>query len=100
MIITQYLKFNMMGFLHKFLQIYRIVTKSRHRLRTGGIISLNYFILTMYQSHTFSATTHRGFQHHGIADLITYHHSLPGTLQGLFRTGNYRYSGCNHVFTG
>mgnify|MGYP006987303015 CR=1 FL=1 len=90
----------MMRFFHKFLQINGIVTKRRHRFRTGCIVCFFHFIFAMNQTHTFTTASHRSFQHDRITDFVTDFLSLFYTLQRLFCTRNDRHSSCNHVFTG
>ena len=100
MIVTQNLKFYMMGFLHKFFQINRIIPERRHGLGTGGVICLHHFIFTVYQPHPFTAASHRSLQHDRIAYFITDTYRLFGTLQRLFRTGDYGNTCGNHTLTG
>ena len=70
-IITQYLKFDMMRLFHKFFQVNRIIPKRRKRFRPGGVISFLHLFFLMDQSHTFSTTAHRSLQHHRETDLFT-----------------------------
>ena len=100
MIVTQNLKFYMMGFLHKFFQINRIIPERRHGLGTGGVICLHHFIFTVYQPHPFTAASHRSLQHDRIAYFITDTYRLFGTLQRLFRTGDHGNACGNHTLTG
>ena len=58
MIITQNLKFDMVRFFHKLLQINSIISKRRHGFRTGSIISFHYLIFIMNKTHTLSAAAH------------------------------------------
>ena len=99
-IITQNLEFDMMRFFYKFFQINGIVTKRRHRFRTGCVIGFFHFVHIVNQAHAFTSTTHGSFQHDRITDLITDFFGLFHTLQRLFCTRNDRYTGCNHVLAG
>ena len=97
MLVAQYLELDVMGFFHKLLQIDRVVSERGKRFALGCCIGFGHFVCMMNQSHSFSATAHRGFQHYRIADLVAEFYCFLNTFQVVLSARNYRYPGFDHL---
>ena len=80
MLVSENLELDMMRFLNEFLDINRVVAESRLCLAASCILHLHDILLTLYETHSFSAASHTSLKHDRETDLTRHLDSLLGTL--------------------
>ena len=99
-LVAQNLELYVVRFFDEFLYIYRVVAKSCNSLSPGSLIHFTHVFFPCNQSHTFAATAHRRFQHHGKAYFLRHLQGFFRTLQWFLRTGNDWHACFLHLLSG
>ena len=99
-LISHDLNFDMMRILNIFFNINRIIAKGCPCFGLRQTESSFHLFFRTYQTHTFSSTSRKCFQHNRIANFISYLLHFINALYGCFGSGHNRQSCFPHNLTG